>query len=68
VYFQASDDSLHSIPRNQLKAARRVDPGLEVVQVRKVNSFQVTTIRRRLPKFRPEERDVLRTLYYLSFT
>jgi len=73
IYFQASDNSLHSIPHKHLTQARRIDPGLVVVSERVVNNsqgsgnFTVSTIRRRLPKFTRSEREVLRALYFVVF-
>jgi hypothetical protein len=32
IYFQASDNSFHSILRKHLAQARRIDPGLKVVR------------------------------------
>ncbi len=74
VYFQASDNSIHSIPRKQLTQARRIDPGLVVVVSERVvnnsqgsGSFTVSSARRQFPKFTRSERDVLESFYLLSF-
>jgi hypothetical protein len=74
IYFQASDDSLHSIPQKCLAQARRIDPGLKVLWPQTVansegsGGFTVTTGRpRSYPKFTRAERDVLRTLYFVVF-
>jgi hypothetical protein len=74
VYFQASDGSLHSVPRKHLASARRIDPDLVLISQRTVansegsGSFTVTTARPRfIAKLSAEERAVLHTLWLLAF-
>jgi hypothetical protein len=74
IYFQASDNSLHSVLRKHLARARRIDPGLVLVRDRAVmnsqgsGSFTVTTGRpRSRTKFTRAEREVLRTLCFVVF-
>jgi hypothetical protein len=74
VYFQASDGSLHSVPRKYLARARRIDPDLVLVTQRTVanslgtGSFTVTTARPgSTAKLSAEDRDVLRTFWLLAF-
>lgn len=71
LYFQASDNSLHSIPRENLAQARRIDPGLRVLRQlpnsnRQGSNSNVTKARPRASQpFRRSEREVLRTLYFV---
>jgi len=74
IYFQASDDSLHSIPQEHLAKARRVDPDLTVVRERRVlntqgSGFFTATNRRGRSRGKPTtaEREVLRTLRFVVF-
>jgi hypothetical protein len=54
LYFEASDGSLHSIPRKHLTAARHLDPGL-------------IPWKKGVPQFRKDEAELFRTLHFLVF-
>ncbi len=54
VRFEASDKSVHEIPRKEMARARRIDPGL-------------IPWNKDLPRFRKDEAELFRTLYLLSF-
>jgi hypothetical protein len=54
VRFEASDSSIHQVPRKHLAAARRIDPGL-------------IPWKKGVPQFRKDEAELLRTLYFVVF-
>jgi hypothetical protein len=54
VRFEASDKSIHQVPRKRLTAARRIDPGL-------------IPWKKGVPQFRKDEAEVFRTLYLVVF-
>jgi len=54
IRFEASDHSQHDVPRSQLAAARRIDPGL-------------IPWKKGVAQFRKDEAELLRTLYFLMF-
>jgi len=72
IYFQASDDSLHEIPRKHLARARLIDPGLTLFKTKWIvadgRKIQVTTARSPAwLKLRQDEREALRKLRRLAF-
>ncbi len=54
VRFEASDKSIHQVPRKHLTAARLLDPGL-------------IPWKKGVPQFRKDEAELFRTLYFVVF-
>jgi hypothetical protein len=55
VRFEASDKSVHEIPRKEMARARRIDPGL-------------IPWNKGLPRFRKDEAELFRTLRFVMVT
>lgn len=54
VRFEASDKSIHQVPRKHLTAARHIDPSL-------------IPWKNGVPQFRKDEAELFRTLYFVVF-